>query len=60
MVFYFFPYLFDHLLPFISDIQNGFIKFATTLLPTNSPVEWTGWISSQSKGLSSIFSNTTV
>ena len=25
-----------------------------------SPLEWTGWISSQSKGLSRVFSNTTV
>ena len=26
----------------------------------SSPLEWTGWISSQSKGLSRLFSNTTV
>ena len=28
--------------------------------PQNSPSEWTGWISLQSKGLSRVFSNTTV
>ena len=28
--------------------------------PGRSPLEWTGWISLQSKGLSRIFSNTTV
>ena len=28
--------------------------------PGRSPLEWTGWISSQSKGLSRVFSNTTV
>ena len=27
---------------------------------TDSPLEWTGWISLQSKGLSRVFSNTTV
>ena len=36
----------------------------TSVLPMNtqgwSPVEWTGWISLQSKGLSRVFSNTTV
>ena len=35
-----------------------------SVLPMNtqdrSPLEWTGWISSQSKGLSRVFSNTTV
>ena len=35
-----------------------------SVLPKNtqgwSPLEWTGWISLQSKGLSSVFSNTTV
>ena len=38
-------------------------KFSQTL-PMNtqdrSPLEWTGWISLQSKGLSRVFSNTTV
>jgi len=28
--------------------------------PNRSPLEWTGWISLQSKGLSRVFSNTTV
>ena len=28
--------------------------------PGQSPLEWTGWISLQSKGLSRVFSNTTV
>ena len=36
----------------------------STVLPKNtqdwSPLEWTGWISLQSKGLSRVFSNTTV
>ena len=36
----------------------------TSVLPKNtqdwSPLEWTGWISLQSKGLSRVFSNTTV
>ena len=29
-------------------------------IPGSSPSEWTGWISLQSKGLSRVFSNTTV
>ena len=29
-------------------------------LPKNTPLGWTGWISLQSKGLSRVFSNTTV
>ena len=37
---------------------------STWVLPMNtqdwSPLEWTGWISLQSKGLSRVFSNTTV
>ena len=37
---------------------------STSVLPMNiqdwSPLGWTGWISLQSKGLSSVFSNTTV
>ena len=37
---------------------------STSVLPTNtqdwSPLGWTGWISLQSKGLSRVFSNTTV
>ena len=40
------------------------VSASTSVLPMNtqdwSPLRWTGWISLQSKGLSSIFSNTTV
>ena len=40
------------------------ISASTSVLPMNtqerSPVGWTGWISLQSKGLSRVFSNTTV
>ena len=40
------------------------IGVSTTVLPMNiqdwSPLGWTGWISLQSKGLSRVFSNTTV
>ena len=40
------------------------VSALASFLPKNtqdrSPVEWTGWISLQSKGLSRIFSNTTV
>ena len=40
------------------------VSASTSVLPMNtqdwSPLEWTGWISLQSKGLSRIFSNTTV
>ena len=43
--------------------SSGFSALAS-LLPKNtqdwSPSEWTGWISLQSKGLSRVFSNTTV
>ena len=39
-------------------------QLLASFLPKNtqgwSPSEWTGWISSQSKGLSRVFSNTTV
>ena len=40
-------------------------SFSFTISPSNehpglSPSEWTGWISLQSKGLSRVFSNTTV
>ena len=39
-------------------------SFIASFLPQNtqgwSPLEWTGWISFQSKGLSRVFSNTTV
>ena len=39
-------------------------SFSFSIIPKNtqdwSPLGWTGWISSQSKGLSRVFSNTTV
>ena len=44
--------------------QSTGISALTSFLPKNtqdwSPLEWTGWISLQSKGLSRAFSNTTV
>ena len=43
---------------------NYWISASAPVLPMNiqdwSPSEWTGWISLQSKGLSRVFSNTTV
>ena len=43
---------------------NFGVSASTSVLPMNiqdwSPLEWTGWISLQSKGLSRVFSNTTV
>ena len=44
--------------------QSTGVSAKTSVLPKNtqdwSPSEWTGWISLQSKGLSRVFSNTTV
>ena len=44
--------------------QSIGVSASTTVLPMNtqdwSPLGWTGWISLQSKGLSRVFSNTTV
>ena len=44
--------------------QSIGVSALTSVLPTNtqdwSPLGWTGWISLQSKGLSRVFSNTTV
>ena len=44
--------------------QNTGVSASVSFLPKNtqgwSPFEWTGWISLQSKGLSRVFSNTTV
>ena len=44
--------------------QSIRVSVAASVLPMNiqdwSPLEWTGWISLQSKGLSRVFSNTTV
>ena len=49
---------------FTSGGQSIEVSASTSVLPMNtqdwSPLGWTGWISLQSKGLSSIFSNTTV
>ena len=49
---------------FASDGQNFGASTLTSILPMNtqdrSPLECTGWISLQSKGLSRVFSNTTV
>ena len=49
---------------FISDGQSIGVSASTSGPPMNtqdrSPLEWTGWISLQSKGLSRVFSNTTV
>ena len=49
---------------FASGGQNIGVSASTSVLPTNiqdwSPLGWTGWISLQSKGLSRVFSNTTV
>ena len=44
--------------------QSTGVSASASVLPKNtqdwSPLEWTGWISLQSKGLSRVFSNTTV
>ena len=44
--------------------QSTGVSALTSVLPKNtqdwSPLEWTGWISLQSKALSRVFSNTTV
>ena len=49
---------------FTSDSQSIEVPPSTSVLPMNtrdwSPLGWTGWISLQSKGLSRVFSNTTV
>ena len=49
---------------FASCGQNIGVSASTSFLPMNSqnwlPLGWTGWISLQSKGLSRVFSNTTV
>ena len=50
--------------PFTSDGQSIGVSASTSVLPMNAqdwfPLGWTGWISLQSKGLSRVFSNTTV
>ena len=49
---------------FASDGQSIGVSGSTSVLPMNtqdwSPLGWTSWISLQSKGLSRVFSNTTV
>ena len=45
---------------FISGGQTIGISASTSVLPMNTPLGWIGWISLQSKGLSKVFSNTTV
>ena len=49
---------------FASGDQSIGVSASASVLPMNiqgwSPSEWTGWISLQSKGLSIVFSNTTV
>ena len=49
---------------FTSGGQTFGVSALASVLPMNtqdwSPLGWTGWISLQSKGLSSVFSNTTV
>ena len=49
---------------FTSGGQSSRVSASTSVLPMNtqdwSPLGWTGWISLQSKGLSRVFSSTTV
>ena len=49
---------------FSSDSQSIGVSILTSVLPMNtqdwSPLGWAGWISLQSKGLSRVFSNTTL
>ena len=49
---------------FAWDGQSIGVSASASVLPMNtqdwSPLEWTGWISLQSKGLSRVFSNTTL
>ena len=49
---------------FASGSQSTGVSASISVLPVNtqdwSPLEWTGWISLQSKGLSRVFSNTSV
>ena len=49
---------------FTSGSQSIRVSSSTSVLPMNTqdwfPLGWTGWISLQSKGLSRVFSNTTV
>ena len=45
---------------FTSGGQSIGVSALASVLPKNTQDEWTGWISLQSKGLSRVFSNTTV
>ena len=49
---------------FTSGVQSTGASASVSILPMNTqdwlPLGWTGWISLQSKGLSRVFSNTTV
>ena len=49
---------------FASGVQSIGVSASTSVFPMNTqdwpPLGWTGWISLQSKGLSRVFSNTTV
>ena len=49
---------------YASDGQSTGVSASTSVLPMNtqdcSPLGWAGWMSFQSKGLSRVFSNTTV
>ena len=49
---------------YVTGGQSIGVSASTSVLPMNtqdwSPLGWTGWISLQSKGLSTVFSNTTV
>ena len=49
---------------FVSGGQNTLVSASTSVLLMNTqgwfPLGWTGWISLQSRGLSRVFSNTTV
>ena len=56
--------LFSHLQSFPTSGSFQMSQFSASVLPMNIqdwfPLGWTGWISLQSKGLSRVFSNTTV
>ena len=49
---------------FLHEVAKVLVSASTSVLPMNtqdwSPLGWMGWISLQSKGLSRVFSNTTV
>ena len=56
--------LFQWVNSFTWGVQSIGVSASASVLPMNtqdwSPLEWTGWISLQFKGLSRVFSNTTV